>query len=571
MGFVTHVLTGGASSRVYGAERDPQYGVTTYRTRDDATVPARLRPYLPGPHTWERHVQRLINGTSYTGAPARATIEYRGDYQQNAVTEIVSAAGGYTLALPTGAGKTIAAIAAMNQMRPANVLVISLLTHLETWREEISTYSDPSIEWVVINPDQLGALLYDPDRSLHTLDVETRDRLASTTGVPITSWDVVICDEAHILANPYSLRSRLWRRHVRWGEHGPESFTLNLSATPWTRPEETSSAAHILARALDVPVPDAFTVDHDYFGWLKRCGFELARDARGRWRWEENPADTSRIAHLLFSGGRGMSATADDLGIDPQPRSLHPITFTPAEHERYEQPWTTFWAHQPANRKASALIDPPKGLTAQLRRVQKASLIKAPHVADLVAQKVREGNQVIVPAWYSETAHHLGQHIAHALTGVTDADGNPARVYVMTGDDPEATRVQKRRRFQSGLAKVIVTSIVESINLHAGQRAGGVDGEDATDAPRVTIYGDVLTGGKRAFQAEGRGSRDGQIAEAIYPYAADTSEQAWMASMFYGLANTKALSFDGARPTQHDIASFMRMAQALDPDEGNRP
>lgn len=570
---VVHVLRANSRTRLYGVERDPDYGVLTYTTAR-GKLPTRFDPYTPGPHTWERCAQRLVNGEAYTPPTGlrRRPVIYRGDYQREAVTEIVAARtaghGGYPLALPTGSGKTIIAIEAVNQMRPASVLVVSTLTHAPTWRRTISTHGDPHIEWVVTNPDQLGALLHVPGRKIHSLDVETRNRVAATHGDPFVPWDVIVCDEAHMLATADSERSQLWRRHARWGDDGPKAFTLNLSATPWTAPVETSSVAHILARHSGLDAPDAFTVTHDYPNWLRKLGFQLLHDVHGRWRWDNNPSDTQHLTRLLFTNGWGMSRDAEQLGIDPQPRTLHPIHLDADERALYEASWADFQARwHPDKAPQSQVVEPGVALSRMLRNVQKASLVKAPHVADIVAQLVRDGHQVIVPAWYSDTAHELGIHIARALATVpTPPEAPKPVVYVMTGQDSAVAREEKRRRFQSGIAKVLVTSVIESINLHAGEHGGGVDGEDATIAPRVTVFADAFTGGKRAFQAEGRGSRDGQLAPVIYTYAADTTEQAWLHAMFLALANTKALSFDGERPTQHDISSFMRLAQQLDPE-----
>lgn len=555
----------GAPTGTFGASREPRFGTTVYQC-DPARFPSRLAPYLPVSHSWEAMVQRFLNGRDYEGTNPGREVQLRA-HQRGVVEQIVAAhrAGlpGFTLAYPTGSGKTIMTLAAINRIAPARVLVISTLSHLTGWRKAISTYGAAATEWVVINPDQLGTALTDPNRDLHTMDVTSRDRFAAVSGVPVEPWDVVVCDEAHMITSPVALRSRLWRRHTGWSETGPAAFTLNLSATPWSKPTETSPAAHLIAHAQGVPAPSEWTVNHAYSDWLNTQGFAMVRDERGRWRWNNNPTDVAKVQQFLFGGGRGAAATAPELGLPAQPRRIHPITLSDADRAAYEQSWVAFRAERDLD--VSLAWDPRGTLSEALRNVQQASLLKSPHVAALVVDLVREGKQVIVPTWFQETSTDLAVHIQRGLSRVATRD-ETWRVVRVTGDDSVTDRETKRRLFQSGLARVIVTSITESINLHAGEEGGGVDHSDATTTPRVTVFADVLTGGKRSYQAEGRATRDAHVAEAIYTYADDTTEQRWLAGVFRSMADTRSLST--TQPSgDRDMGAFMQLADELDPQE----
>lgn len=568
-----HVITG-AQARSFGTVRDDEFGLYIYECQPER-LPSRLVPYLPKPHSYEGYAQRVLNNATYAGSPPKETFEPR-PHQPPVIDAIVHAhqhgIPGFTLAYPTGSGKTFIAIEAMNRIRPGTVLVVTTASHVAGWRAAIDRYADTRPEWLVINPDRMSTLFTRADGSSMTdLDAQTRTRAAAYDGTPLRDWDVVIYDEAHTIVSGTALRSRLWRRLVRWSEDGspPGAFTLNMSATPWTTPVETSPAAHIIAHARNISVPSAWDIDHAYEDWLRVVGFRMAQDPlTRRWQWENNQQDVADVTRLLFGGGRGATADAEQLGMEGQVRRVHPIVLTPQERRMYEKSWVQF--RQARNLDTDSYYDPSESLVTALRDVQKASLVKAPHVAKMVASLVAEGHQVIVPTWYRDTVDDLARQVQDALIAAAGSKAQAQKVFTLTGLDSEEQRDLKRRAFQSGKVKVLVTSTTESISLHAGESRGGLGGEDATMAPRVTVFADVITGGKRAFQAEGRAARDGQQAEAIYTYAQDTTEQRWLYGVFRALANTKALTYAGDRAlTQHDIASFTDLATDLDPDKDN--
>lgn len=549
-----------------GSERHPHYGVRvcTTRERERSTALARV---APAPHTWEAAVERRINGQLPPLNPRPAPIRLR-PYQEGRVEEIVAAyrrgAPGYALAYPTGTGKTYITVAAINEMAPERVLVIPPLSHCDEWRTIASLHGSSRTEWVVVNPDKLSRQFYLENAGvpLHELG-EERARVAAAHGTPFTPpYDIVVVDESQILAHEDTLRSRLWRRILGWvGEGTPEVFTLHLSATGWTTPEETASVAHLLAYAAGVRCPSATRVETDYRGWCAdQLGLAgLAKGADGVWHWSENEADVRRLTGLLYTGEVGATATRESLGLPDQRRRLELIELSPEDHAKYELEWAAF--RDLIDGDGQLVSDPETALEKNLRAIQKAAEIKAPYVARRVIERLNDRYQIIIPARLIRTVHALRRSINDEAV----RQGGKEVAVPLTGEHDVEQRTMIRQIFQSGRRPVIITSVLEAISLHAGQKGGGERGEDATDTPRETWFGDVLYGGKVGFQAEGRGSRDGREADAVYCVAVGTAEALAWARTFRKLANTRALHSSGENLySDADISSFEEMAQELE-------
>lgn len=571
MSHYTHVLDH-TSMQYPGTRRHPDYGLRVYRTKSD-TPPRGLHPYLARPHTWEAHVQRLINNET---APTRAGagVTPRNDKQATMIDGIAAAyhdsKPGYVVSYPTGFGKTYTAVAAVNKIAPARALVITPLAYVDGWRSVIEKHATGSTEWVVINPDRLTILFRtNPGYpALHTYHHDDRTTVALETGMPVTQFDIVITDEAQILANSDSNRTRLWQALVGWDNAGnaPAAFTLNLSATNWSHPMETVSAAHILAASKNLPVPSTLELRTDYEQWLRdNFGLSYTSGVQGRWRWDKNTADLDRLAEALYEKGMGAAAGRDDLGMAPQARSVHHITLSASERDRYPQSWKAFLLEQGLPGSDTA-VESADVRSRYMRQIQKAAIIKAPYVADLVVDYLERGYQVIVPAWLTHTINQLSRLIQQKATDRLGKAPEPGRWAIdLTGKDTGETRDIKIRGFQSGYFPCIITSVATSISLHANEKGGGLDGERATSAPRVTIFGDVRWGGKQSIQAEGRGARDGEEADAIYCVALDTAEVKAMSRVFRALSNTKALGLGkGMALSNKDIEAFSALADELE-------
>lgn len=537
----TYTLDGDLSG-VRGVTADPDWGIKVYKgTPGD--FPERLNQFRPAPYSWHELVERRINGDPAPVATPTKTFTAR-PWQDKTIEEIAKAGRGYVLTSTTGSGKTHMAIQGAIARGARRVLVIAPKSILKRWRDDIGAYTVGDMEWVVTNPEQLSRLLRDPDPKIKVQTFPRKERVAATAvrGVPAVDFDMVIADETQFLANPSSNRSRLWRRLVKWGDDGPEVFTLTMSATPFTAPDEIWAAAHLIAEATKTKCPDEMRVDSAWVPHLTGLGVKVIEGKRKKWRWHEHKRASAKVTSWLYQDGRGSATSAADIGLPTQERVLHPITLTPTERYTYNREWRNF--RELMDLPVDTLLDikPDSPLVERLRNVQKASLLKAPRAAEVIAQYVRDGYLVVVPTWYAETVKEIALRVSRELLHGTPSI--EAYVAEVTGATPAEVQDKRIRQFQSGLSKVIVTSSIKAISLHAGEQEGGWEREDACDTKRVTVFMDVFTGGKNAFQAEGRAQRDGQKALAVYLYAENTTEEEWLASVFAAMGSTKALSLD---------------------------
>ncbi|MFJ4741177.1 DEAD/DEAH box helicase family protein [Streptomyces sp. NPDC088775] len=512
---------------------DARWRVPVYKGR---RLPKALAPYAASVFSWEWMIQDVLNGRTPPPVVARERPPLR-EYQHEPVKLIQNAhasqAPGFLLAYPTGSGKTAICICATHDLPDVRrALVVTKLDVVPAWRRAISYFGSGGKRWVVINPEQLWRLFFHPLRPLNSLPVDKAAEFAAQGGILHFPFDVVIVDESHMLASPASLRSRTVQR-LLLPEHGTNRrpWFLRASASPFSNPGETAYLDDLLAHAAGVEAPGALS-RAGYQEWLSRLGFTLNTDHTRRWFHDLNSDDVNKLNHLLFSRGVGTTATAEELGLPSMTRELRPVELSPDDQVQYESAWSEFRAQYGLEAVDDVLDDTSEAL----RRVQKASLLKAPKVAQIVAGLVEEGYQVVVPAWYLDSVSAIARLTAAALK----ARGLPDRVVEITGADRHL-RERKRQLFQAGHALVAVTNSLEGVNFHAGEHGGAGNGRDATQSPRACVIADVLTGGRRVLQAEGRTHRDGQRSQTVYVFAENTLEEEWLARVLRAAAGTQAL------------------------------
>ncbi|MFF4331180.1 DEAD/DEAH box helicase family protein [Streptomyces sp. NPDC001591] len=541
-----------------GVVRNRDWLVDVYAAREGRCLPRGLAAFEAPLHSWERYVQGEINHQPLVLPPLAGTVPPLHEYQQEQVARLVAArrenAPGYLWALPTGSGKTpmaVRAVCAAAGRSTQKILVVTRLPVVPAWRAAIDRFATSPHRWVVINPERLWRLLRHPEADLHRMPADEAAKLVAHEGVSRVDWDTVIVDECHMLANPQSRRTLTLQRLLARSDRR-HAFAMWASATPFSEPEESAYLAKLIAHAAGVQAP---AEEVDYRLWLKELGMRLNNDRRGRWYHRFNRADVSRLRSLLYESGVGSAATASDLDLPEQERDVVPIQLSEADRVRYERAWVEF-------RRSEGLavfsdVDPGSYRVEALRKVQKASLVKAPYVADIVVEQVRRGRQVVVPMWFVESIEEVAVWIARGLRKA----GLGERVVAITGRHVEL-RERKRVAFQRGEALVVVLNALEGINLHAGEANTDGRGARATSTPRVCVIADVLTGGKRALQAEGRTQRDGRSAPVIYACAAGTGEAEWTAATFRSLSNTLALSTN-----ERDSAMFACLADQIMPQD----
>ncbi|WP_094191726.1 DEAD/DEAH box helicase family protein [Streptomyces katrae] len=391
-----------------GVVHDRKWLVDVYPAQAGRGLPRGLTPFEAPPHSWERYVQGEINHQPLPPPPLAGTVPPLREYQQNQVARLLSArrekAPGYLWALPTGSGKTpmaVRAVCAAAGQTPQKILVVTRLPMVPAWRAAIDRFATSRHRWVVINPERLWRLLRHPDADLHRMPTDGAAKLVAYEGVPRVDWDTVIVDECHMLANFESRRTRTLQRLLARSDGG-HAFAMWASATPFSEPEVSAYLARLIAHAAGVQAP---AEGADYRLWLKELGMRLNNDRRGRWYHRFNRADVSRLRALLYESGVGSAATASDLDLPEQERDVVPIQLSEPDRVRYERAWEEF-------RRSEGLavfsdLDPGSYRVEALRKVQKASLVKAPYVADIVVKQVRQGRQVVVPMWFVKSIEEV--------------------------------------------------------------------------------------------------------------------------------------------------------------------
>ncbi|MFI1177499.1 DEAD/DEAH box helicase family protein [Streptomyces melanogenes] len=548
----------GFSGRYPGVRRDEQWLVDVFDATEGNGLPRGLAPFKAPAHSWEAFVQAELNGHSAPLDPVGEAVPLR-DYQEPEVGRPAMAlrvgAPGYLWAYPTGSGKTamaVRAVCGLSPRRGRKILVITRLSVIPAWQSAIKTFATDSHRWVVINPERLWRVMRHPRARVHRMPVDAAARLLTQEGISRCDWDAIVVDECHMLANAESQRAQMVRRLAERSD-ASRAFTLWASATPFTTPQESAYLADLIAFAAKTDPPADLG---DYRIWLKGLGLKLNSDERGRWYHRINRLDVTELRALLYEAGVGAAATAMDLGLPAQEREVVAITLSASDRVEYDKAWEEFRRSQGLEVLQGS--EPGSYRVEALRKVQKASRLKAPYVARLVVEQVARGFQVVVPMWFVESIDETAVCIFRELK----AAGLDSRVVAITGRDAHL-REAKRVAFQTGQAKVMVLNALEGINAQAGEANTDGKGTPATSTPRVCVIADVLTGGKRCLQAEGRTQRDGQRAPVIYAYAAATGEQEWMAATFRSLSNTLSLNTNDA-----DAAMFDYLAHQIASRDG---
>lgn len=478
------------------------------------TLPEELEGYASRPFSWERWKENSVN----TSESAPPYLNYKKivkpvvlhPHQQEAVDHIVAAhkAGlpGFLLADDVGLGKTYATIAAITQIAPKRVVVLSPLAVVPHWRKSIASMgADENIEWLVINYDRVKSLLSIPKEATEAKRTRTKNRKIASLGKPLIEWDLVVFDESHLLRNPQSQRSMACRRLAGEGSNR-KAFCLWLSATAGQNPLHLSYLAPILGASSGTTVGDLSEFQY----WAESQGMEVRQGAFGTWEWVRNEGDLEHMRLLLFDSDPqvGIRRRPTDIaGWPEQQRIPYPVDLDPRGWELYNEAWLEFRAALNLTLKGR---NPQSSLVAQLRFRQKASYVRIPGTVELIEDMLENDRQVAVSIQFLETIDGMREIL----------EAKKISVAVITGELSAGQKEEERLRFQRGDAKVVLFTPTEGISLHAGEEAA-----EASDAQRVTIIHDVRYSALDMKQIEGRCHRDGQNAIAYYVYADRTVEE----------------------------------------------
>ncbi len=223
-----------------GARWEAENGAFVYR---GAALPAALSPFVPALLSWEREIERTLNGDAERpAAPPTGALVPR-PHQLDAVRAIVAAAAagrpGFLLADDVGLGKTISAWEAILRLPWAKtVLIVCPLAVVAHWRRTVLAMGDGGRTVVLMNYERLGKLF--EVTAAQRAKIRTKKGLARAGSA--ATFDVVVWDESHRCKNPTAARSKLAAKL-----NAAARFALWLSATAGQNPLELSYLAPLLA------------------------------------------------------------------------------------------------------------------------------------------------------------------------------------------------------------------------------------------------------------------------------------------------------------------------------------
>jgi superfamily II DNA or RNA helicase len=179
------------------------------------------------------------------GFRAKLTLAPR-PYQAEALSGWLAASGRGTIILPTGAGKTVLALMAIERIKLRSLIVVPTIELLHQWRGVI-------IDRLGIAAEKVG-VIGDGQRELRPITVITYAS-AALPNSPIEDFGLLICDEAHHLpAQAYRTIAQRCRAPYRLGitatpergDGGEDDLYRLLGPAVYRRtPEELSAEGHL--------------------------------------------------------------------------------------------------------------------------------------------------------------------------------------------------------------------------------------------------------------------------------------------------------------------------------------
>lgn len=239
------------------------------------------------------------------GYRARLTLEPR-PYQHDALAAWLGARARGVVVLPTGAGKTVLALMAIERLRLRTLVVVPTIELLHQWRTAI-------IERLGISASHVG-VIGDGRRELRPITVITYAS-ASMPNAPIGGCGLLICDEAHHLPSP---------SHAALVARCGAPYRLGITATP----ERSDGAESDLYRLIGPLVYARTPAELSSEGHLarfreQRISVDLSPNEALRygalmteWKWF-----IARQRTALGSGGDFFGELIKRSGSDPAARS----------------------------------------------------------------------------------------------------------------------------------------------------------------------------------------------------------------------------------------------------------
>jgi superfamily II DNA or RNA helicase len=550
----------------------------------EGDVPNRLQRWASLDYSYPRWIEDQMNGRL---APVALgpTLFSPYPHQERAAKAIL---GAYTKGLPgfliadsTGLGKTLSIVAGIadiakqrgaSSKRRLKVLISCPKGAMPVWRQTLKSYADSQLlRPMILNYQQLQKLLKEPS-SMKKESSKARKAKTGTgrkhaksraarnltrDGEPRINFDIIVYDESHYLKNYGSSNmsmaaANIAKLHQPY-HRGKSPFIVYSTATPGSTPLHLAIMSPLLSRLIDPSLSKH--IDPKQWGsFLHDEGFHVSRkNASSPWSWISVPwygahstdpkerkkyedakkktlaiqnADTERIGSAWSSSSGYIARDPSDLkGWPLQQVEPYYIELDAQGREAYDEAWTRFRSF--LRLKSKGQSDPKSALTENLRFRQKASLLKAPTIAEHALDLVDEGKQVFIGCQFLETVDTIEKILTARKAKWTEVSG---RV-----DD----KVANRLIFQRGEANIVLCTVTEAVSFHAGETLP--DGSKATMNDRVTIMADIRQNPNDCIQQMGRCHREGRHSLCEFPVILDTVDVKVMESFITKARNLKKM------------------------------
>jgi superfamily II DNA or RNA helicase len=226
-------------------------------------------------------------------------------YQEDALAAWLSAEGRGVVVLPTGAGKTVLALMAVERLGLRALIVVPTIELLHQWRDAV-------VERLGVTPKHVG-VIGDGRRELRPITIITYAS-AAMPGAPINGFGLLICDEAHHLPAP-AYRTIATRANT--------PYRLGITATPERGDDDTSALDGLLGSVVYQRTPAELSAEGHLAKFKeKRMYVDLSPDESLRyntlmteWKWF-----LARNRHQLARGGDFFGELIRRSGGDPAAR-----------------------------------------------------------------------------------------------------------------------------------------------------------------------------------------------------------------------------------------------------------
>ncbi len=227
-------------------------------------------------------------------------------YQAEALAAWLAAEGRGTVILPTGAGKTVLAMMAINKLKLRTLIIVPTIELLHQWRGAV-------IERLGVAADKVG-VIGDGRRELRPITVITYAS-ASMPEAPIGGFGLLVCDEAHHLPAP---------GHQAIAERSGARYRLGLTATPERGDGQEQLLYSLIGRPVYRRTPEELSAEGHLARFREqRIYVDLSPDEAmrygalmGEWKWF-----LARKRGALARGGDFFGELIRRSGSDPAARS----------------------------------------------------------------------------------------------------------------------------------------------------------------------------------------------------------------------------------------------------------